>query len=111
MRCVEYQGWNAGQAIRELRIEKNMTIENLSEAVGKSVSHITQLEEGNRKMSIDLLYALISVLGTDANTVLAIPTVKDTEETSIDAELKKLDPIMREYLSQEFMHMISQAPQ
>lgn len=107
---MEYQGWNAGQAIRELRIEKNMTIENLSEAVGKSVSHITQLEEGNRKMSIDLLYALISVLGTDANTVLAIPTVKETGETSIDAELKKLDPIMREYLRQEFMHMISQAP-
>lgn len=108
---MEYQGWNAGQAIRQLRIEKNMTIENLSEAVGKSVSHITQLEEGNRKMSIDLLYALISVLGTDANTVLAIPTVKDTEETSIDAELKKLDPIMREYLRQEFMHMIGRAPQ
>lgn len=108
---MEYQGWNAGQAIRELRIEKNMTIENLSEAVGKSVSHITQLEEGNRKMSIDLLYALISVLGTDANTILAIPTVKEIGETSIDAELKKLDPIMREYLRQEFMHMISQAPQ
>ena len=86
---MEYQGWNAGQAIRELRIEKNMTIENLSEAVGKSVSHITQLEEGNRKMSIDLLYALISVLETDANTVLAIPAVQETEETSIDAELKK----------------------
>lgn len=110
VRCVEYQGWNAGQAIRELRREKNMTIENLSEAVGKSVSHITQLEEGSRKMSIDLLYALISVLGTDANTILAIPTVKE-EKTSIDAELKKLDPVMREYLSQEFMHMISQAPQ
>lgn len=87
---MEYQGWNAGQAIRELRIEKNMTIENLSEAVGKSVSHITQLEEGNRKMSIDLLYALISVLETDANTVLAIPAVQETEETSIDAELKNL---------------------
>jgi hypothetical protein len=107
---VEYQGWNAGPAIRELRIEKNMTIENLSEAVGKSVSHITQLEEGNRKMSIDLLYALISVLGTDANTILAIPKVEKTEKLSIDAELKKLNPVMREYLSREFMHMISRAP-
>lgn len=90
MRCVEYQGWNAGAAIRELRIERNMTIEELSEAVDKSVSHITQLEEGNRKMSIDLLYALISVLETDANTVLAVPTVKKTEKISIDAELKNL---------------------
>lgn len=108
---MEYQGWNAGQTIRKLRKEKNMTIENLSEAVGKSVSHITQLEEGSRKMSIDLLYALISVLGTDANTILAIPTVKETEETSIDAELKKLDLVMREYLREEFMHMISQSPQ
>lgn len=108
---MEYQGWNAGQAIRELRRQKNMTIEVLSEAVGKSVSHITQMEEGNRKMSIDLLYALITVLGTDANTILAIPTVKVVKETSIDAELEKLNPVMRGYLSKEFMHMISQAPQ
>lgn len=108
---MEYQGWSTGAAIRELRIAKKMTIENLSEAVGKSVSHITQLEEGNRKMSIDLLYALISVLGTDANTVLAIPMMKETDEISIDAELKKINPVMREYLSQEFMHMIRQAPQ
>ena len=51
------------------------------------------------------------VLGTDANTILAIPRVEETEEISIDAELEKLEPVMREYLSQEFMHMISQAPQ
>lgn len=32
---LKYEGWNVGSTIRRLRKEKNMTIEELSEAVGK----------------------------------------------------------------------------
>lgn len=57
---MKYEGWNVGSIIRQLRRDKNMTIDELSEAVGKSVSHITQVEEGTRRISIDLLYALVN---------------------------------------------------
>ena len=33
---LKYEGWNVGSTIRRLRKEKNMTIEEFSEAVGKS---------------------------------------------------------------------------
>ena len=48
---MKYEGWNVGSIIRQLRRDKNMTIDELSEAVGKSVSHITQVEEGTRRIS------------------------------------------------------------
>lgn len=75
---VKYEGWNVGSIIRQLRRDKNMTIDELSEAVGKSVSHITQVEEGTRRISIDLLYALVTELDTDANTILAIQINRET---------------------------------
>ena len=70
---MEYQGWKVGQEIRKLRNKKKMTIEELSFKLGMSTSHINQLELGSRKMSIDLLYKIMSELDTDANTVLAVP--------------------------------------
>lgn len=75
-----------------------MTIEELSDRVDKSVSHIHQLELGSRKMSVDLLIALVSVLDTDANRILRIEKTgeafgreqESSTEISIDDELSKL---------------------
>ena len=85
-----------------------MTIDELSEAVGKSSSHITQLEEGNRRLSIDLLYALITEFNTDANTILSIHT--DVNENSIDEELRQLSPEMHSYFNKQFMQMVREIP-
>ena len=100
--------WNVGSIIRQLRRDKNMTIDELSEAVGKSVSHITQVEEGTRRISIDLLYALVTELDTDANTILAIQNKQGN--ISVDEELRKLSPEMRTYFSQQFVQMIKEIP-
>ena len=102
------EGWNVGSIIRQLRRDKNMTIDELSEAVGKSVSHITQVEEGTRRISIDLLYALVTELDTDANTILAIQNKQGN--ISVDEELRKLSPEMRTYFSQQFVQMIKEIP-
>ena len=105
---MKYEGWNVGSIIRHLRRDKNMTIDELSEAVGKSVSHITQVEEGTRRISIDLLYALVTELDTDANTILAIQNKQGN--ISVDEELRKLSPEMRTYFSQQFVQMIKEIP-
>lgn len=105
---MKYEGWNVGSIIRQLRRDKNMTIDELSEAVGKSVSHITQVEEGTRRISIDLLYALVTELNTDANTILAIQNKQGN--ISVDEELRKLSPEMRTYFSQQFVQMIKEIP-
>ena len=105
---MKYEGWNVGSIIRQLSRDKNMTIDELSEAVGKSVSHITQVEEGTRRISIDLLYALVTELDTDANTILAIQNKQGN--ISVDEELRKLSPEMRTYFSQQFVQMIKEIP-
>lgn len=109
---MKYDGLVVGQAVRNLRTEKKLTIEKLSELVDKSPSHINQLELGSRKMSIDLLYSLMNVLETDANRVLGIPEQKENarEMVSIDNKLKQLNASQRRYLTEMFLQMIEKIP-
>lgn len=82
---MEYDGILIGQAVRDIRTERGLTIEELSDWVGKSVSHIHQLELGSRKMSVDLLLALVSVLDMDVNRILKI----EKTEAVCDKEQKQ----------------------
>lgn len=109
---MKYDGILIGQSIRDMRTKKGMTIEQLSDAVDKSVSHIHQMELGSRKMSIDLLLDLVAVLDTDANSILGIEPKESEEDKerktgiSIDEELDKLSVQQRDYLKQVFDTMI-----
>ncbi len=102
---MKYDGILIGQAVRNIRTERGLTIEELSDRVDKSVSHIHQLELGSRKMGVDLLLALVSVLDTDANRILGIEKTgeacgreqESSTEISIDDELSKLPVSQREY--------------
>lgn len=115
---MEYDGILIGQAVRDIRTERGLTIEELSDRVDKSVSHIHQLELGSRKMSVDLLLALVSVLDTDANRILRIEKTgeafgreqESNTGVSIDDELDKLPAPQREYLKKAFLNMIQTIP-
>ena len=115
---MEYDGILIGQAVRDIRTERRLTIEELSDRVDKSVSHIHQLELGSRKMSVDLLLALVSVLDTDANRILRVEKTgeacsrrqESSTEISINDELDKLPAPQREYLKKAFLNMIQTIP-
>lgn len=117
VRYVKYDGILIGQSIRDMRTKKGMTIEQLSDAVDKSVSHIHQMELGSRKMSIDLFLDLIAVLDTDANSILGIEPKESEEDKesktgiSIDEELDKLSVQQRDYLKRVFVTMIRTIPE
>lgn len=102
---MKYEGLKVGQIIRNLRKEHSLTIEELSEIVGINVIHITQIELGNRKMSIDLFCQLIDALETDANTILAI-SAADNKDYSVDDSLRQLPREKRKYLTDVFKYMI-----
>lgn len=107
----QYDSFTAGQAVRDLREAKGWTIEKLAEEVDKSESHIHQLELGSRKMSIELLFALMGTFGTDANTILGVEDKEcSTEEISIDAMLERLPKEKQEYLKRQFIRMIEEFP-
>lgn len=100
---MEYKGLEVGNTIKSLRIKKNVSVFELAYRAKISQSHVYQLEEGNNKMSIDLLYRLIDALDTDANTILGI---KENDENSVDKRLKELNPKLKETLTELFLKTI-----
>jgi transcriptional regulator with XRE-family HTH domain len=85
-----------GGKLKELRIKKNKSLQEVAEAVGASKAHIWDLEKGNSKNpSMELLtniadYFKISVaelVGEDPNALSEEP-----EMVALYRDLKKLDP-------------------
>ena len=69
---MQYDGNVVGTILRNLRNENNLTLEEMSEETGISVSSIKQYEQGGRQISIRNLYVLIDFFGVDANTILNV---------------------------------------
>jgi transcriptional regulator with XRE-family HTH domain len=101
-----------GPNLQALRKEKNMTAAELSDKLGVSTSHVSQIEQGCRRMSMDLLYKYMEVLAADANTVLDIALVVEKKEpkNSIDKALAALPEAKRRYLTALFIQMIQTLP-
>lgn len=108
---MEYEGWRVGPNVQELRKDKNMTAAELSDRLGVSTSHVSQIEQGCRRMSIDLLYKYMEVLEVDANTVLDVTAIEKKEpKVSIDKELAALPETKQQYFLAVFMQMIQTMP-
>lgn len=101
---MTYDGIRVGQLIRMKRKEHKLTIEELSAKLDVSVVHMTQIELGNRKMSVDLLCKLITMLDIDANTLL---NGDFSKADSVDVRLAQLPEGSRRYLLSVFFYMIN----
>lgn len=58
-----------GAAIKNARMEKKLTQEQLAEIVGITSIHLKQLESGRRKPSIDVLYILSHTLNFSVDSI------------------------------------------
>lgn len=67
--------------IRVLRIEREMTIEQLAEATGLSVSYVSRLENGERNLSLRNLNLFAHAFSVDPKELLA--NVEEKKQTSI----------------------------
>ncbi len=59
-----------GKRIRDIRMEKNFTIQYLADAVGVQTNHINQLESGDRTPSFSTLIHITNALGVSADELL-----------------------------------------
>lgn len=105
---MQYESLRVGQAIRDLREKKKMSLEEMSYQLNRSVSHVGQIELGKRRLGMDMLYSLMDILEVDANAILLIAEPKEKLCFSIDAELAKLPETDGQYLSSVFLYMIDQ---
>lgn len=97
---MKYNNMIIGDSIRELRKLHHMTQMELAEKLDISFTHCSQLEQGRHKMSVDLLFRIMTLFQVDANTILGI---KETEEyrdvelfSGIQDKIDRLEPNQRE---------------
>lgn len=108
---MQYNGYDVGPVLRELRKDRGLTIDKVCEITELSVSSIKQIEQGGRNLSMKSLYLFMDAYQCDANTILNIcmEPLLDWEDESIDGCLKLLSKEQRIYLKRTFMYMIDQA--
>ena len=65
---VDYR--DIGSRIRAVRLDQKMTQEQLAEAVGVGVTHISHIETGNSIPSLQVMIDIINALGCSADELL-----------------------------------------
>lgn len=98
-----YSRYKIGQKLRDIRIDNGLTIVELAERLGISVSHVNQIERGYRNMSLDLLMRYIDEFDVDANSIL---TCADKKTNSIDDKLSSMSQDSKRYFLGVFNYMI-----
>lgn len=79
-----------GKNIRDLRVKRNMTQDELAEKLFVTRQTVSNYETGRSRPDIDMLASIAQALSTDANTLLYGPA----PSTDIKAALLKLIPSM-----------------
>ncbi|MCR4641135.1 MAG: helix-turn-helix domain-containing protein [Lachnospiraceae bacterium] len=62
--------WEMGERIRSKRLELSLTQEQLSEKIGVSNKHLSEVERGNDRLSYDRLLLLCDVLDCSTDYLL-----------------------------------------
>ena len=70
--------------IKDIRMEKGMTQEELAEKIGVSASFLGHIERGTRIASLETLVKLCQALDTDPNYLLAASTSSITRRFPTD---------------------------
>lgn len=91
-----------GKLIRSKRISRNLTQEQLAEAIGKSSGFISQVESGISYPSLDTLGAIIDILCINANEIFCKSSI-DTTHTSdclfeIQQIVRQMNAWQQEYI-------------
>jgi len=62
--------YEIGQRIRKIRKANNLSQEQLAEAVGISATHMSHIETGNTKLSLQVLVTIASTLSVQTDELL-----------------------------------------
>lgn len=60
-----------GMKIKEMRVSKGLTQDNLAELVSCNTSHISNIENNHTKVSLNVLLAIANSLGTSIDYLLS----------------------------------------
>ena len=73
-----------GSKLKEARIRKNMTQQQVADAVGVKKNTITGYEKNDRQPDVLMLKKLIPVLGISSSELLELPQYDDSVEIPVE---------------------------
>ena len=79
-----------GRRIREARLSRNMTQEQLAEKAGLSVTYISNLERGLQTASLDVFVPLCNALNVSSDTLL-----QDVINAAVLSQANELADLLR----------------
>lgn len=85
-----------GQRIRKIRKAKKLSQEQLAEMTGISVTHMSHIETGNTKLSIEVFYNIVNGLECTADEILF-----DINENSLSTIEKSIADTLEECTAKE----------
>ena len=95
--------------LRELRLKKSKSLQDVAEGVGASKAHIWDLETGkSTNPSIELLKSLSRFFGVSVADLIGENPQADSEDSGVVAmyrDLKELTPADREALGMMMKHL------
>ena len=85
-----------GKRIRQLRMERNMSQEQLAGELGVSTTNYRHIEHGDKGCSVDLLLLLAETFHTSTDYLLGrCQTKKEEEIEQLKGIIKTLDQMIR----------------
>jgi len=81
-----------GNAIRQARLDKNISQEQLAEMVDITPTHIKHIEGGHRKPSVDVLFKIIEVLQLSIDNLVFDNNINSYEYHYAEMLLKDCRP-------------------
>ena len=64
-----------GNRLRAQRLKRRLTLQQVSDATGMHISHLSRLETGNRTPSLRMLTQLAAVYGCQVRTLIPVNRV------------------------------------
>ena len=98
-----------GRNLRRARLNQNLTIEQVSEYVGISTTFYSNLECGNKMMSLLTFQKLTEVLGVSASTLLSNGK-EDMHIKDIEMLLREQPPEMLAFVEKLLRLCVSDLP-
>jgi len=96
--------------LRELRKSNKLTLRNLAEATGLSVSYMSDIERGRTSPSLKTLEALAEALGVSVTVLLTgVETVNTVDVSNLPPGLSELmsDPDFKNEINDDWLDLLS----
>ena len=86
----------SGQLLKEYRLSKELTLDQLADAIGYSKSYLSLLEASKRPLTDEVMYTILGYLKTSKIELATIKDARIHESPALSVSLMDLKPHQKE---------------